>query len=71
MARRRSVKVKVVWIDGSKEEFEAEDKGSITQRYRQLNILTPHGETIAINMQNTRFVQIDSDDIDFNDINNT
>lgn len=68
--RKRNVKVVVVWLDGSKQTFVAYGKEEIQQHYRQLNILTDVG-AVAVNLAATRFVQIDHEDVDFNEINVT
>ena len=71
MARKRTVDITVVWADGSKQIFKAEDHTQIEQKYKQLNIITSDGEALGINLHQTRYVKIDSEVIDWNDINQT
>ena len=71
MARKRSVDITVVWADGDEQTFKAEDHSTIEQKYKQLNFISDDGGAVGINLHQTRYVKIDSDVIDWNDINQT
>ena len=68
----RRVNIEVHWKDGKVNTFRAE-RGSIGQKYRQLNFIEApknedsDGNAVAVHLVETKYVRVFSGDIDFND----
>lgn len=68
-AKNKRVTITVMWVgDATQDEFICKEPHTIQQHYKQLNFIDVNGEAVAINLHQTKFVKIDDDEIDFNDI---
>ncbi|MGW8178108.1 MAG: hypothetical protein ACWGQW_04845 [bacterium] len=69
--RRKFATIRVVWADHKLTTYVTDQVGTISQRYRQLNFITSEGTAVAINLVNTKSVEVESPDFDFNECNET
>lgn len=73
MARRKReviIGITVSWKDGSTGHYRVVED-SIRQYYKQLDFITDEGNAVAINMYETKSINIASDRLDFASINAT
>jgi hypothetical protein len=70
-SREKKVEIKVFWASGEVDSFICKEPATIQQRYKQLNFIEHTGEAVAINLHQTKYVKVDDENIDFNDIAQT
>jgi len=70
-SREKKVEIRVFWASGEVDSFICKEPNTIQQRYKQLNFIEHTGEAVAINLHQTKYVKVDDENIDFNDIAQT